>query len=244
MNLVGWDVTGLADLQQYVQALAAPFPAEAHEAAGAVIQEVWQAAATGTVIPPLAAPYTNEKLAASVQVQVSGDGATISADPAQMPEGGIAPRNMKPGLLHGPHSRLGQHGRYNIIPMHHDAASLPSSVVRQLVQGGAVTSLEGIRSKILNGGQPVLAYHAGSGTFQVVSHYTWRTGLYTGMRLGMHKDYSSGPVTFRTVSERSPAASWWYPAKAGIPLMQAVEQAGVPLAESVYVGWWEARCDD
>lgn len=235
------EVTGLKELQQYVTALSTPLPVEAHEAAGAVVQQVWQAAATGTVLPPMAKPYTNAKLAASVRVETSAEGATISADASEMPEAGHVAYDMKPGLTHGPKSRIGKHGRYNIIPMRHDAASLPSSVVSQMVNGGTVTSLEGIRSKILNGGAPVMTYHAGSGTFQVVSHYTWQTGLYTGMRMGMHKDYPAGPVTFRTVSERSPAASWWYPAKPGIPLLDAVQQASQPLLADLYQQWWEAR---
>lgn len=233
-------VTGLEDLQHYVAALGAPFPLEAHEAAGAVIQQVWQAAASGAVLPPMTKPYTNAKLAASVRITATQEGALITADPAELPENRPA-WDMKPGLLHGPHSRLGRHGRYNVIPMRHDASRLPSTVVSQLIAGQAVTTLEGIRSKILNGGAAVLAYQPGSGTFQTVSHYTWQTGLYTGMQLGMHPKYPVGPVTFRTVSERSAPGSWWYPARPGLPLVAAVEQAGVPLAADLYRQWWEAR---
>ena len=234
------EMTGLDALQSFAQALQAPFPQEAHAEAGGVVQTLWQAAATGTVLPPMQAPYTNAKLAASVRVMTTSDGATVSADAAELPDPKPA-WDMKPSMIHGPHSRMGKHGRYNIIPMRHDAASLPSHIASQLVNGGTVTSTEGIRSKILNGGAPVLAYHAGSGTFQAVSHYTWQTGLYTGMRLGLHKDYPVGPVTFRTVSERSAPSSWWYPAKPGIPLVAAVAQASLPLVADVYTQWWEAR---
>ncbi len=234
-------VTGLDDLKGFVHALQAPLPSEAHAAAGAVVQQVWQAAATGTVMPPMAKPFTNAALAASVTVEASGNGAVVRADASAMPDAGTPARDMKPGLLHGPKSRIGKHGRYNIIPIRHNAASVPSHILQEFVGTGTVRSLEGIRSKILNGGRPVVAYHAGSKTFQVVSHYTWQTGLYTGMRMGLHKDYPVGPVTFRTVSERSPAASWWYPAKPGIPLLDAVVQASEPLVAEVYRQWWEAR---
>ncbi len=234
------DITGLDALQTFAQALQAPFPTEAHAEAGGAVQALWQAAATGTVLPPMTQAVHKPDLAQSVQVTVDGDGATVSADASLMPHG-TEPWDMKPMLTHGPHSRMGRHGRYNIIPMRHDAASLPSHIASQLVNGGTVTSTEGIRSKILNGGAPVLAYHAGSGTFQVVSHYTWQTGLYTGMRLGMHKDYPVGPVTFRTVSERSAPSSWWYPAKPGQPLVEAVSQASRPLVAAIYTQWWEAR---
>ncbi|WP_207711379.1 hypothetical protein [Sulfobacillus harzensis] len=234
------EVTGFDALHTFVQALQAPFPPEAHAEAGGAVQQVWQAAATGTVLPPMTQPVNKPDLAQSVQVTLDGDGATVSADASLMPNG-TAARDMKPSLLHGPHSRMGKHGRYNIIPMHHDAASLPAHIVSQLENGTPITSLEGIRSKILNGGAPVLAYPAASGPFQVVSHYTWQTGLYTGMRLGRHPDYPMGPVTFRTVSERSDPGSWWYPAKPGQPLVAAVSQASVPLVTAIYTQWWEAR---
>jgi hypothetical protein len=234
------DITGMSDLQAFARALSAPFPAEAHAEAGAVVQQVFQQAATGTVMPPMTQAVHKPDLAASVRVTPDAQGVIVSADASLMPSG-TAARDMKNGLLHGPHSRMGRHGRYNIIPMRHDASSLPSGIAQQLVNGGTVTSLDGIRSKILNGGAPVLAFHAASGTFQVVSHYTWQTGLYTGMRIGMHPQYPAGPVTFRTVSERSPAASWWYPAKPGQPLMAAVWQASQSLVQSVYTQWWEAR---
>lgn len=240
MALLTLEVTGLDALHAWAHALQAPWPAEAHAEAGAVVQQIWQQAATGTVLRPMTHAIQNAALADSVQVTVDPDGATVHADASFMPTD-KGPLDMKPGLLHGPKSRMGRHGRYNIIPLRHDAASLPHHIASQLVQGEAVTSLEGMRSKILNGGAPVLAFHAASGTFQVVSHYTWQTGLYTGMTLGMHKDYPSGPVTFRTVSERSAPASWWYPAKPGQPLTAAVVQASLPLVQTVYTQWWEAR---
>lgn len=240
MGLLTLDVTGMATLRGYVQALSQPLPPEAHAQAGAVVQTVWQQAATGLVLPPMTQPINTPKLAEAVQMQVSTEGVTVSAPDELMPHDRPA-WDMKPGLVHGPHARMGQHGRYNRIPFHHDAQTLPSHIARQLIGGQSVTSLEGIRSKILNGGQPVFAYQPGSGTFAVVSHYTWQTGLYTGMRLGMHPHYGVGPVTFRTVSERSPAASWWYPAKPGQPVMAGVTQASLPVVQDLYQTWWEAR---
>jgi hypothetical protein len=240
MGLLTLDVTGMATLRGYVQALSQPLPPEAHAQAGAVVQTVWQQAATGLVLPPMTQPINTPKLAEAVQMQVSAEGVTVSAPDDLMPHDRPA-WDMKPGLVHGPHARMGKQGRYNRIPFHHDAKTLPSHIVQSLIAGQSITSLEGIRSKILNGGHPVLAYQPGSGTFAVVSHYTWQTGLYTGMRLGMHPHYGVGPVTFRTVSERSPAASWWYPAKPGTPwagpVWEAVEEAVV----AAWVAAWEVQ---
>lgn len=234
------EVTGLDTLRRWAHALATPLPDAAHAEAGAVVQQIWQDAATGTVLPPMTEPVHSPALAASVRVQADPDGATVSADPRYLPAGRAA-YDMKPGLTHGPKSRMGRHGRYNIIPMRPKTADIPASILAQVVAGQSVTSIEGIRSKILNGGAPMLAFDAGSGRFQVVSHYTWQTGLYTGMRIGRHPDYPVGPVVFRTVSERSPAASWWMPAQAGSPLTEAVRQASAPLVTAVYSQWWEAR---
>ena len=234
------EVSGLDTLKAFVQALQTPFPEAAHAEAGAVVQQVFQQAATGTVLPPMTAAVNSPALAQSIAVQTDSDGATVSADAALMPAD-REPFDMKPGLLHGPKSRMGRHGRYNIIPLRPKTAEIPASILAQVVAGQSITSVEGIRSKILNGGAPVLAFHAASGTFQVVSHYTWQTGLYTGMRIGMHPAYPVGPVVFRTVSERSPAASWWMPAKAGQPLTAAVRQASRSLVANVYQQWWEAR---
>lgn len=234
------DVTGLETLRAWARALHTPLPPEAHAEAGAVVQTLWQQAATGTVLPPMTDAVNRPALAESVRVAVDAEGATVRAGASLMPDG-RDPYDMKPMLTHGPKSRMGRHGRYNIIPLRPKTAEIPASILAQVVAGQSVTSLDGIRSKILNGGAPVLAFNAASGQFQVVSHYTWQTGLYTGMRLGMHPDYPVGPVVFRTVSERSPAASWWMPAKPGQPMTEAVVQASVPLVTAVYRQWWEAR---
>lgn len=235
-------VSGLDDLRRWVQALAAPWPAAAHAAAGEVVREVWTAVATGLVVPPLTAPVHAPAMAESLQVTVDAQGATVTADPATLPPD-RAPRDLKPALLHGPKSRIGRTTglRYNIIPLRHDAAMLPTAVMAALVAGTPVTTLEGIRSKILHGGAPVLAYQPASGHWTAATHYTWRTGLYTGMRLGTHPAYPVGPVTFRTVSERSPAGSWWVPGRAAPPVLAAVMTTSTPLVQTVYSQWWEAR---
>lgn len=231
----GWDaLTRWAD-----QRTQSSWPAHAHAEAAHVVSAVWQAALTGTVFPPMTQPVHRPDVADTVTVHATESGATIQADPQALASatGERPPRDLKPALLHGPKSRVGKTTglRYNIIPFRHRAETVPTAVMTSLVQTGTFQGLLGQRSKILAGGRDILAFHAASGILQVVSHYTWRTGLYAGMRMG-----ATGPVTFRTVSERSPAGSWWIPARPGIPLLEAVWRAAQDDVQWVYVvAWWE-----
>ncbi len=222
--MLTWTYSGLDTIQKTVTHWADPLPSAAHQEAGAVVQTVWQAVATGAVIPPLDVPYVNWGLAASVTVQEDGEGATVTADAAQMPKG--APSwNMKPMLLGGPKARHGAHSIYNIIPMRTAAAQVPSAVLGEIVLHSVNQAIGGPRR-----------------TKQTpVGAYTWTHGLYQGMRIGMHPDLPVGPVTFRTVSSNSPAASWWYPAKPALPLLEAVWTGAAGLVARVYAGAWEDR---
>lgn len=129
-------------------------------------------------------------------------------------------RDMKPGLLSGPHAQMGAHGRYNVIPMRHRAEDLSSDAVMALVQNlRNFRSLTGLRSKLTP-----------------VGPYTWTTGHESGIRMGR-----SGPVTFRTVSDRSPAASWWYPALPENPILDAVwAMVREDVGDMVFRSWVEA----
>lgn len=216
--------TGMDALQHTVAQWQADWPQAAHDTAGSVVQTVWQAVALGAVIPPLVAPYVNPALAASVTVQADSAGATISADAARMPQGTPA-WDMKPMLLGGPKARHGRYSTYNIIPMRLKAAQVPTAVLGEIVLHSINQAVAGPRRT----------------KSTPVGTYTWTQGLYQGMRIGMHPDHPVGPVTFRTVSSRSPAASWWYPAKPALPLLEAVWTGAAGLVARVYADAWEAR---
>lgn len=231
LTISGWDA-----VTAWAAAWERPtWDTAAHAQAGAIVAEMWRAAALGAVLPGQGGPVRNPALAEAVTVEPSETGVRVSAPPELMPPTtGTPARDLKPALLHGPHSRQGHSGaRYNIIPFRHAADRVPDEVFLSLVQTGTYAGTTGWRSKVLNGGQPVAAYQPLTGTFALPTHYTWAASPYAGIRLG-----AGGPVTFRTVSERSNPASWWVPAKPGIDLLRAVWAAAAPAVTAYYAAMW------
>ncbi|MGB9660652.1 MAG: hypothetical protein ACPL5F_01370 [Moorellaceae bacterium] len=116
-------------------------------------------------------------------------------------EFGRPPFDMKPYLLASKKARLGRYGsKYLRVPFRHgipEAVTLPpmpKEIYQEVRRKGRIGErLEGWRSKLTPKGP-----------------YTWTTGPYSGMqRLG--RERHSQYMTFRTVSDRSPASSWWHP---------------------------------
>ncbi len=216
----GWD--GLHD------AVTRRFPdhwaPDAHAAAGTVVGAVWAQMLTGAVGPPLTRPIHRPDLVDTLQVRPTADAAVVTGDMADIVTGKPA-WDMKPGLLHGPKSRpMRRGGRYNIIPMRHDPETVPTPVVLDLVMHGVAAAEVGPQRQ----------------KYTPVGAYLWKTGLYSRMRIGGGNGHPSGPVTFRTVSTRSPAASWWYPARPGVPLLEAIWQAAAPSVRAIYLARWGA----
>ena len=174
--------------------------------AAAETAALWQRAATGLRLPRMTRGVHWAAWAASVHIgqPVAGQ-ITISAD-AGMTEQAVTARpswDMKPGLLNGPHAKTGKHGtRYNRIPFGHPHPSPEAQ--HALAQGLSYQTWIGMRSKITPGGR-----------------YTWRTGTESGIRRGRN----GHAVTYRTVSSRSPAGSWWYPALPANPVLESVWDA-------------------
>lgn len=221
-------LTLTTDLTSVTQAIAAlrarmqhPIPTAVRHQAGQAIAATWEATAQGLRLPGMTRSVREPAARATVEVTSDGVRVTMPADVVAKVEGGTPAWNMKPGLLHGPKSRVGRTTglRYNIIPFRHRAEDIPDAALWAALQGIRYVGSEGMRTSL---NAPWLLTNQLRG-------YTWRTGRYTGLRLT-----AGGAMTFRTVSERSPAASWWYPPRPGTPWAEPVWQW---VAEAV-TAWW------
>lgn len=123
-------------------------------------------------------------------------------------EYGLPPFDMKPFLLASKFARVGKGGqRYLRIPFRHGtpgAVSMPA-MPREIYE----------RARRLKPGQQLPLSAAGKQWGQrtklnPVGPYTWKTGLYAGMTKRGIKGHSQY-MTFRTVSDNSPASAWWHP---------------------------------
>ncbi len=208
---------------------------EGMDLAGGLAANVWEAAAYGAKLPGMTRAVHMPMYAQSIEHHQRGEFAvTVQADDAMTKAAtdARAARDMKPGLLGGPKAKKGTHGRYNIIPFHHSPENLSNDAVMALLQNlKGFRSDFGRRSKFAPIGQHMAAPMQGP-----LFSYTWTTGHESGIRMG-----NSGPVTFRTVSDRSPASSWWYPALPENPILQAVwDMAHKDIEEIVFMAWVEA----
>lgn len=223
--MISLDITGWDALQTRVKHLADDaWDPNAHAAAATVVGAVWAQVLTGAAAPPLTRAIHRPDLVETIQVGSEPAAGVVRGETADLVTGKPA-WDMKPGLLHGPKSRpLRRGGRYNIIPMRHDPETVPTPVVLDLVMHGVAADEVGPRRQ----------------KYTPVGAYLWKTGLYSRMRIGGGAGHPSGPVTFRTVSTRSPAASWWYPARPGVPLLEAIWQAAAPAVRAIYLARWGA----
>lgn len=185
---------------------------------------VWRLAASGVRLPGMTRTVNSDAYGRSITYAQRGllAGVVYSTD-GPLDAGMTDPKpawDMKSGLLNGPHARRGKNGRYNIIPFRHKPENLSNAAVMALIQNMRnYRSDYGARSKLTPAGE-----------------YAWTTGHESGIRMG-----DTGPVTWRTVSDRSPAASWWYPARPENDIANAVwavieEQVG----ERLLFAWAEA----
>lgn len=215
---------------------------EGLQAVGSFVSGTWQIAALGEKLPGMtrnvnwkeysdSISYRTDRLA----VEIQGD--SFKTDSIQSDS---QTRDMKPGLLSGPSARTTSRGvRYNIIPFHHNPNNLSQGAINALANDlrGFNTKI-GMRSKIVNGQtQMSNNQYVQSGGLRVpANHYTWTTGPESRIR-----NSGNGPVTFRTVSDKSDPASWWYPGIEANPIVEAVwNMCKNDVEETIIQVWWEA----
>lgn len=205
-----------ATVQQAVDPFQTPHALEpvgrAMETVGIDLANTWEGVAYGLTLPGMTRAVHDPVYAASIGYRQQGLLAVdvTSSDPVRdaRAQAYAAPWDMKPRLLGGPKARktVARPGRpshrFNIIPMRHPAEQVSTEALWALVQTLRRFDPQDV---------PRLA------KFTPVGVYVHRAALEAGIRLG-----SSGPVTFRTVSEGSAPASWWYPARAANPIADSV----------------------
>lgn len=147
-------------------------------------------------------------------------------------EHGEPPFDIKPGLLGGPHAKMGKNGPYNTVPFRHGTPGTTGKSVGApmpgLIYGSAkklTGSIEGASEKTQWGGKTgpfkVGTGEAGIGQrTQLPVHggrpgpYTWKNSPYEGIyRVRKHyeKATQSQYISFRRVSGKSDPSSWWHP---------------------------------
>lgn len=204
-----------AEIGAAIHDLAHPDLTKVGEGLHAVLTDVtntWEGAAYGLQLPGMTRAVHDPVYAQSIDFRQDGllRGSVASSDAARdaRAQDYQAPWDMKPGLLHGPKSRetKAKRGdpvhRFNIIPMRHQAETVSQEALWALL------------SNVQNFQPRDVPRQA---KFTPVGVYVHQAALEAGIRMGR-----AGPVTFRTVSTRSPAASWWYPARAANPITDAV----------------------
>lgn len=210
---IGFDWSDLTDLLHVWQAPDLKPVAQGMQMALTDLANTWEGAASGVRLPGMTRTVHDPRYAASIDYRQAGqlEGTVGSSDPlldARAQE--AAPGwDMKPGLLHGPKSRTtrpkrGQAvHRFNIIPIRHRAETVSHEALLALIQN--------VAHFVPREPMPRMAKITPLGV------YVHQAALEAGIRLGRN-----GPVTFRTVSDRSPAAAWWYPARLANPIADAV----------------------
>jgi hypothetical protein len=177
---------------------------------------------------------------------------SASAEYAQAIEDGTPPHDMKPALLGGAKARMGKKGqRYNIIPFRHNtpgqdktAPAMPAEIYAK-ARRLAFSQVTGSRPDVNAHGQGVQrkTYAWGgrlketkigwrSRTAPTGHEYTHTTSIFSGM-VKMGKAKQASYMTFRVVSDRSPANAWWTPGVEPRPISEAVAETVRPQAEAL-----------
>jgi len=211
------------------------------EAAGA-FKGALKGALQGSVFPGMTGPVTLDEPTVSYQTLGQFEFTVTGPDLGNIEEG-IKPWDMKPGLLNGPRHRIAKDGsRYNIIPFTHNRDSMPSHIQAMADQletsaiiGHYMDSLGVTRNVYRWGeGRQGLWQIPATSNLSLLSLNVSSTGYVrkTTRYSGMVKMRGVGYMTFRTVSDKSPAESWWNPGQQGNPVSESVWNFMIPLVEA------------
>lgn len=259
-------VVDLSPLDQLERELSAPrveLITQAIGDAAELVRQTWQRAVSGERLPGMAKPVNDDQylaaLATGQALQMIGPlhGAVVCLyDGAARVEEGVPAFDMKPGLLHGPSARQGTHGRYNVIPFRHmtpqkgeigegsrpHGSTMPANVYKIVKNSGEfrdpgnarLGEQQGQRSKLAQAiNIEALARNLPA---PMASNYTWKFGMYHGMRR-IVKEYGkttqSTYMTWRAVSERSDPSSWINPGQPANPVIAAVIEASRADVEAI-----------
>lgn len=150
-------------------------------------------------------------------------------------EFGKGPWDMKPGLLKGPKSRVSKKGtRYNIVPFRHAVPGgtrntavgrvMPRDIYKQA--RALKASLEA-KNRTKWGGKLTGTENKYGPGKNPTTGYQHKSGKYEGM-VRIEKTYEKAKqskyITFRVVSQKSDAKSWWHPGYPAYHIIEGVKQ--------------------
>lgn len=227
------------------------------------IQSTWVAAVSGHMVPGMTRRVDDRKYAAaiatpaSLQYPFNGDafeGRVIATDGAlaNRIEHGFGSFDMKPGLLAGPHARMGKHGMYNTVPFTHSTpgsegqkgAPMPEDVYAQAKHLGRGQRLRGMGDRGKVGKNPfvVNAEARVRGLREPMSApYVHKTSPFESM-VRIHQKGHTSYMTFRRVSQAwvdedgnrhgSDPNSWVHPGLSPNPVMASVAAYVEPIVRA------------
>lgn len=261
------DLGDMAKAERATDVDMAPLTAAIRDAAE-YVRQLWGSAVQGVLLPGMTRMVVNDDYyeglftGDSLRMITPLHGAVICLyQGIDRIEQGYGSFDMKPGLLNGPSSRPTRYGgRYNTVPFRHmtpekgqigagrrpHGTTMPPDVYKIVKRDGRFLDPGdpergeqiGQRSKLA--GQINLQALARGQDPPMRGNYTWKYGLYHGMRK-VSKTYAratqSQYLTWRTVSSKSDPSSWIHPGIGPNPLIQAVIDAARPqVIEMVMAG--------
>lgn len=223
--------------------------------AAGYVQATWQQAVMGVAAVPGMKPIKQSinirrlyadsiKLANQLRSATGISQMVIATDKiAEKLENGTGPWDMKPMLLGGAKSRMGKHGRYNIIPFRHGTGSnhahnnnfptMPQDIYKQARQLKASVA-QG--NKIKWGGKLAGTEQKYAPGHNQTSGYAHKSGRFEGM-VRVEKMYNAATqsqyLTFRVVSDASPGGSWIHPGYEAHNIRQAIVNFCKPAVEDM-----------
>lgn len=249
----------LGPMQEALEALGAqslPKTAQAVQDATLLAQRLWLSIAGGNSITfkgkQISVNRVTGAYARSIQdgLEYPADGdelhgrVSANVEYAEAIETGQPPHDMKPGLLGGPQTRIGKKGqRYNIIPFRHgtpgnDKLSRPmpaeiyNKVRRMAFSQVTGRKPNGRRTYDWGGqlGKTKIGWRSRIGP--PGKEYTHTTSIFSGM-VRMGQKGQATYMTFRVVSDLSPANAWWSHGVQPRPVSEAVAETVRPQAEAL-----------
>jgi hypothetical protein len=248
----------LSPLEDAIQQIANPDLTpltEAIRAAAEYVRQTWGQAVQGLVLPGMNKAVYNDDYYESLQTGESLrmiaplHGAVVSTYAGtDRVENGYPSFDMKPGLLASLGARDGKHGRYVAVPFRHmtpeknqvgagqrvHGATMPPQVYRIVKQTGTFLDPASARRGAQLGQRSKLASSINIEALArglpppMAANYTWKFGLYHGMKKIVKqygKTRQSTYLTWRTVSETSDPSSWIHPGMPANPVIDAVINA-------------------
>lgn len=228
---------------------------DAIRAAAEYVRQTWGQAVQGLLLPGMSKAISNDDYYESLQTgsalrmitPLHGMVVSTYAGSDRI-EQGYPSYDMKPGLLASLSAREGKRGKFIAIPFRHmtpaqgqagagqrpHGATMPPAVYKIVKKVGTFRDPGSGRRGVQLGQRSKIASSVNIEAIArglpppMADNYTWKFGLYHGMKRVVKqygKTTQSTYLTWRTVSESSDPSSWIHPGLPANPVVQAVIDA-------------------